>query len=286
MHGLGDNIYQRAFVREIADIVFLQTSWPQLYRDLPNVRPVMGVTRLRTQRKNIVAQGQGVWFQAPRMLSRKIHYNFRGFPSSGATILGSMARGFGVQAKVFDLPRFERFEVDFPYAVVRPATVREEWKNPARNPRAEYIAEAAGQLRARGLKVISVADLALGAEWADGPLPPCDLAYYHGELGLERLLGLIQGATVVVGGVGWIVPAAIAAGVPLITLLGGQGGHNDPSRIVGAPMDLSRARWIRPDNYCSCKDMRHGCDKRISDFSQKFEEALDGLCLARSLATA
>jgi len=277
MYGLGDNIYQRAFVREIRETVFLQTSWPQLYKDLPNVRPVMGRTRLRTQYKNILAQDRSVWNPSPRGVVKRIHYSFSGHFLGSGTILGSMASKFGVQPRIFNLPAFERLEIDGPYAVVRPATVRQEWLNSARNPRAEYIDQAARHLQELGLKVVSVADLVDGVEWAEG-LPTCDVAYHHGDLSMERLLGAIQGASVVVGGVGWIVPAAIAAGVPLIVIQGGQGGHNDPSRLVGPPMDLSRSLWIRPDNYCPCTNMRHDCNKVITGFPVKFEQAMRELC--------
>lgn len=281
MYGLGDNIYQRAFVREIRETVFLKTSWPQLYRDLSHVRPVLGQTKLRTQQKNILAQNARIWYPSPVGVSRRIHYNFHGHVLSGGTILGSMKERFRVGAKIFDLPSFPRFPIEGEYAVIRPATIRQEWLNSARNPRDEYLIEAAQCLQARGLKVVSVADLEPGVEWAE-KLPPYDIAFHRGELALESLLGLIQGASVVVGGVGWIVPAAIASGVPLIVVLGGQGGHNDPSRLVGEPMNLERVRWIRPDNYCPCKNMQHCCSKTITGFGFKFEMALEELCLTQS----
>ena len=40
MHGLGDNIYQRGYVKALAEragIVWLWTPWPQLYADLRDV---------------------------------------------------------------------------------------------------------------------------------------------------------------------------------------------------------------------------------------------------------
>ena len=38
MKGLGDNIYQRAFVKRLPGPVYLETPWPELYEDLPGVK--------------------------------------------------------------------------------------------------------------------------------------------------------------------------------------------------------------------------------------------------------
>ena len=51
MHGMGDNLYQRAVIRQVGP-VFLHTPWPQLYADIPNVTCLKTGTRLRTQAKN------------------------------------------------------------------------------------------------------------------------------------------------------------------------------------------------------------------------------------------
>ena len=51
MLGLGDNIYQRAFVKQLPAGTYIRTAWPELYEDLP-VLPVRSFTTLRTQRKN------------------------------------------------------------------------------------------------------------------------------------------------------------------------------------------------------------------------------------------
>ena len=284
MYGLGDSIYQRSFVREIQEQVFLRTTWPQIYRDLPNVFPVAGRTTLRTHRKNVDAQAASVWHAEPKSIARRIQYKNGSWSLTRKSILAAMQHCFGVKAKVFDLPEFEGPKIAGEYAIVRPVTIRREWRNEARNPLAEYVCVAARQLRALGFRVVSVADLVPGAEWSE-QLPDCDEDYTHGELSLEQMLGAVRGAAIVVGGVGWIVPAAIAAGVPLITILGGMGGHNAPEKVAGAPMNLSRTRWIYPDRFCRCIDRQHHCDKKISGFEEKFSQALEELCSTRSLLT-
>jgi hypothetical protein len=276
MQGLGDNIYQRAFVREIPERVYLHTPWPQIYVDLPHVFPVRPKTRLRTQCKNIDRMPANMWHVAPALPARRVRYGGKEF--SRGSILDAMERCLRVRPKIFDLPHFDGPEIQRPYAIVRPVTERKEWTNVARNPYSQYVSEAADIIRRFGMRTVCVADLDDGAEWAD-ELPCCDDEYLHGELKFEQLMGLIQGAEIVVGGVGWIVPAAIAAGVPLLCILGGQGGHNAPEKITGEPMNLSKTRWIYPDNFCRCTKMLHSCDKTITDFGEKFKEACEDLCL-------
>lgn len=284
MLGMGDCIYQRAFIRELEGDVYLSTPWPQLYRDLPNVFPVEISTRLRTHTKNIISQPLETWREAPPSHKRiRVHYHTGDLALNKVSILQAMEGCFRVKAKVFDLPKFDRLPIKTPYVVIRPATIRKEWKNAARNPLDQYICEAAEILREFGFRTISVADLQAGEEWC-AQLPQCDENFNKGELSFEKLLGLVQGAALVVGGIGWIVPAAIAAHVPLIGILGGNGVHNAPEKITGLPMDLRRARFIRPDNFCMCEDRAHECDKRISNFKLQFKQALGQICSNRSAA--
>lgn len=269
MRGLGDCIYQRAFLSQLAGPVYLETPWPELYRDLPHVRPVRAHTTLRTQSKNIARQS--AWAEPPpglRMMPR-VAYGQDG-------IFRGMRRAFGVEPGPLTLP-------DFPsphsgrYALVRPVTVRAEWRADARNPRPEYVAEAAAELQRRGVTVISVADLEDGAEWPVGELPPADIRYHAGELDVAQLLGLLRGAAVVVGGIGWIVPAAIAAHVHAWIVCGGQGGYNSPQRITDPSMLLDRVRFAVPDRFCGCIHRDHSCDKRISNHGASFASWLAGL---------
>lgn len=279
MHGLGDNIYQRSFVREIKDDVYLITSWPQLYKDLPNVYPVKPFMKLRTQRKNVLRQPSNIWSKRPNQSSRKIGYG--GITLRNGSILKAMKMQFKTDAKIFDLPVFEKPLVGSKkYAVIRPVTVRKEWRNEARGPLSEYISIACEKLKKLGYKTVSIADLEDGEEWAI-ELPDCDLKFNNGELLFEDIMSLVQNASVVVGGVGWIVPASVAYGTPLITILGGHGAHNAPEKITGEPMNLKNVMWIYSDNYCMCSDILHRCNKKITDFESKLNTALESLCLTK-----
>lgn len=268
MKGLGDNIYQRAFLKGLKHPVWLETPWPELYADLPMVRLVKPDTKLRTQAKNM--RRHSAWEQMPRGRIIQVAYGQAG-------IIPGMASKFGRQPGEFDLPDFGPSPVAGRYVVVRPVTLRSEWRADSRNPLPEYVAQAAAEMRRRGFTVVSVADLEDGKEWALDPLPPADIRYHAGELPVEQLLALLQGAVAVIGGIGWIVPAAIAAKVPAWIVCGGQGGYNAPELITAPTMDLTRIAFAVPDNFCRCTQRDHSCDKRISDYDQRLAEWADRL---------
>jgi len=265
MRGLGDNIYQRAFVRAVGGPLWLDTPWPELYRDIPGVRFLRPSTGLRTQSKNIELQPGDFW-QTPPRRARQIRVQY-----GAAGIVRGMQRSFGRDPRAFDLPDFGMSPVSGRYAVVRPVTVRSEWLAETRNPLPEYIAECAAQLRDDGITVVSVADLVDGHEWALDPLPAADVVLHHGQLRVSELLALVRGAELVVGGIGWLLPAAIAAGVPGWFICGGQGGYNAPELLTSPKfMDLSRVGFAVPDKFCRCREKRHTCDKRIENHAEKF----------------
>lgn len=273
MHGLGDNLYQRAVLRRYCaerGPVYLSTPWPQLYADLPEVRCVRPATRLRTQRKN-AARHDLAWQRAPvAARPRRWHYVSR--PGS---LLDALCTDLGIAPEAIDFngPPVPS-EPRPPYVVVRPATVRQEWPAAARNPRPEYLAQAAAAARRRGLRIVSVADLAEGQEWALAPLPDADETYHAGELPLEWLLGLVAGAAGVIGGVGWLLPAALAYRVPMLLIYGGAGGHHGPERILDPRMDTSHIEQALPAAFCRCKDHGHACDKTITDMEAHIESWL------------
>lgn len=279
MYGLGDNIYQRAVLREVREEVHLYTPWPQLYADLPGIKPLAPVTSLRTQSRN-VKRGYP-WGRVPLGHPRRLHYV--GSPS--IPILAALEGEAGVRARVFDLPAFPNPLEGERYVVVRPATVRSEWRADSRNPRPEYIAQAVEAVR-EYFHVVSVADLAPGKEWALDPLPFADVRYHAGELPVEALLGLVRGATAVIGGVGWLLPAALAYRVPMFLIYGGWGGlgGNSPDRLMGHPLlDTSRITQVLPDNFCACTRNNHECDKHIGGFDERARKWVDGL-MARGRA--
>lgn len=279
MGGLGDCIYARPFIRAWcaakSSPVWISSPWPQLYRDMENARFMapwgMG---LRTQQKNMRSLPPGTWDAHPPARAERKRFTYR-LLAPGASIVREIEEWIGLPGEfVFDLPDFGPSPVGGAVAVIRPVTVRREWANTARSPDPAYVARAAEMLRAAGYTTVLVADIDERHEPAAGDLPDCDHAFIRGELAVDQLLALVQHASVVVGGIGWIVPASIATGTPAVFIGGGQGGANGPAVVTDPRMDTSRVRFVLPDDYCVCKSMYHDCPKHISDFDARFAAAL------------
>lgn len=269
MWGLGDNIFQRPFVRAAAAQyeVWLETPWPELYADL-DIRFVRRERKLRTQQKNMARQGADRWSRPLPM--REMTVSYASHLAATSVIRGMEHRWsnfrVGFDPALFDLPDMGPAPVQFdrPIAVVRPVTVRSEWRNEARNPRPEYVAAIAAELMATHT-VVAIADLAPGHEWVVGEPPPAHRYFVHGELSVCELLALVRDADIVIGGGGWIVPAALALKVNTFIVLGGHGAHNAPEKITDPRLDLSRIGFAYPEHFCQCTNMLHDCDKVIAD---------------------
>lgn len=277
MMGLGDNIMQRPFVRAAwarSPVVYLQTPWPELYSDMPGLRFVRSQSRLRTQAKNERAARVN-WHLAPSGQRVTFAYGTSGH-SQGLSIQECMeaALPLGSQPFIWTLPQTGR--VPFldtggrPIALIRPVTERAEWHNASRSPRPEYVNAIAARLMDTHY-VVAVADLEPGKEWLVGEMPLCDRAFLKGELSVVNLLALMRAADVTVGGVGWIVPAALAMGSRAFIVLGGNGGHNAPEFIVDRRADSSRLGFAMPRNFCRCAEKHHACNKTIDDPLEQFE---------------
>ena len=269
MHGLGDNIFMRPFVRAVMGLynVYLETPWPQFYSDLP-IYLINKNSPLRTQAKNQARTPASVWAPGPQGGVRRVAYNL-----SAGSIINAFEECFNVKLNpdYFDLPPLPPPPIvsDRPIVFVRPVTARKEWLNEARNPRPEYIAAICDYLRPTH-HIVTVADVAPGAEWFVGDPPQADTVFCLGELPVMDMLSLANSAALILGGVGWIVPAAIALKRPCFIVLGGQAGHNAPARITDPRLDLSRLGFATPESFCPCTDMRHQCQKTIPDLMAQF----------------
>jgi ADP-heptose:LPS heptosyltransferase len=281
MHGLGDQLHQRPFIRAAAsrETVYLQTPWPQLYRDLPNVYPVKAGSRLRTQAKNEARPFKG-WHTFPTGPSRAVRMGYGSATMTKGSLHDALEKllPLGGQPYIYDAPLFQdALRVDKPIAVVRPVTVRKEWSSVARNPLPAYLSVAADALIDAGYHIVTVADIEDGKEWFVDSPPWAHAAFHRGELEIERLFGLIRQASIVVTPVGWCLHAAIAYRRPVIAIAGGRGGHCAPWKETDHRQDLTRVRWMMPDRYCMCDQPAHDCPKEITDFRPRFERALASL---------
>jgi hypothetical protein len=278
MQGLGDNIYQRAFIKQLTRqaIVTLETAWPELYADLP-IGFVNPNTRLRTQAKN-ARQAKVRWLPRPPRPAYTIRNSYVKAFQEKRSIINGMEDSFGLRLNPvdFDLPALPSSPVqtDKPIAFVRPVTLRREWLNLARNPLPEYIAALVEALRPTH-HIAVVADIMPPEETALGPLPRGHSNFIRGELSAMNMLALLSVSDIIIGGVGFIVPASLALKRDCFVVLGGNGGHASPQLILDPRLDCSRIAFATPKDFCPCTNMRHECRKAIPDLMDQFSRFLD-----------
>jgi hypothetical protein len=270
MFGLGDNVYQRAFVKNLPKPVYLETSWPQFYQDIDGVEFIRPDVRLRTQLKNVERLPPDVWTKKQKYV---IGHNTQRIFYGGNGILNGMQSTFRCAPGRIDMPDFGPSIVEGKYAMIRPVTIRKEWQNEARAPLPQYINEAMQILRDEGYTLVSVADIQDDAEWLVGEYIDADIEFHKGELSVEQLMALSANAAVVVGGVGWIVPVGVAYNVPTWVIGGGHGAFNHPDLLL--PKNQShKVAFVLPDKYCRCREHHHKCNKVITDHAKKFTDWL------------
>ena len=227
---------------------------------------------LRTQNKNIALQPGDRWVVPPDGLPTvALGY---GHLEMDRGVFVAMERKLPMLADpVWTLPDMGECPIDTggaPLALIRPVVRRVEWDNQARNPLPEYVCQIAGDLKRRGFVVLVLADLKHKVEWIEGQMPPHNIAFTRGEFTVRQLMATVRDAAVVVGGVGWIVPAAIALGTPAFVVLGGNGAMNAPEKLIDRRMDGSKVGFASPEVLCRCFDMRHPCEKRIPDLHKQW----------------
>lgn len=273
MHGLGDNLHQRAIVRELSRSreVWLETSWPQVYHDMP-VHCIAKGTTLRTQLKNVVRSRS--LFATSRRASQSIRvwYTPQQVRARGS-VLAAMCAAVGVDHETADfrmpvpadwVAQARQFvDTDRPILVYRPLVERTEWGGcAARNPDRGAYARLFAGIRER-YHVVSIADLVPGVEWISGEPIEADQTFHAGELCFEALAGLFSIAALVWASPGFAVPLSQAVGTPVIAIFGGY----ESSRSFSSGARFSPYLGVDTMAPCECFSHHHACDKRIDEES-------------------
>lgn len=267
MHGLGDNLHQRGVIRALSERhdVWLDTPWPSLYHDMPDVRVFSTGTRLRTQAKNLIQER--VMLGRP---ARRFEHQIRvasppQFIRQHRSVARAMAAFCGVDLADWRLPvptswsHGLELPTDRPIMVYRPLTVRREWTGAVtRNPDADHYASLYQRIRAR-FYVVSVADIYPPHEVLDGPEQDADLKLHGGQLGIRQLVALWKAADLVFTSPGMGLVMAQAVGTPYIATFGGY----EMAYSFSAGEVYAKHLNIEPINPCDCCSHTHKCDKRI-----------------------
>lgn len=234
MHGLGDNLHQRAVIRQLMQRydVTLESSWVAPYYDLieQGLKVVHKPTTLRTQTKNAKREA-GLFHKAKpqNVRTRKVWYAPREVRSAGG-VLAAMCRNCDVSydRADFRLPIKPEWiaaarnavPTDRPILVYRPLVERTEWNGcAARNPDHDAYDALFESIRDR-FHVVSVADLVPDVEWVTSQPVVADQEFHHGELPFETLAGLFSIAAMAYTAPGFAVILAQAVGCPVAAVFG------------------------------------------------------------------
>jgi len=277
MWGIGDNLHQRAVVRELMKTrdVWLETCHYLLYHDLvkQGLKLLFRPTSLRAQAKTI-ARERGMFPRSPeppRSARRiKLWYHRKEIERDGSIVETMMAEGgVGGVKPDFSLPippewrtaalqLISRWEMKGkPLMVYRPIVLRNEWNGAMRNP--DESAYAALFQRIRDLFfVVSIADLEPGKESIVGPEQDADVKLHRGELDFQTMAALFAESALFFGNAGFGPVLAQAVGTPLVVVYGGRESYLTTER-GGA--HLAPTLGINPDRPC---DQHNDCKRDVT----------------------
>lgn len=270
MFGIGDGLHERSIVRQYLKTheVWLETPWPSMFHDMPQVRLFPKRTILRTQAKNAARESDKYSRELPPINTPrlKVWYTHEQLRRTGSFV-AAMSETCRVDPASFRLPIPDRWieqaqrvsaSIDKPLMIYRPLVERTEWiAGRQRNPD-----PAAYDTLFRSIRddyfVVSVADLQQGKEWAVSHPIDADIEMHAGELDFETLAGLVSLADLVYTAPGFALILAQAVDTPVISIFGGH----ESGRFYdhGRPTDL----LIDPTAPCECFSKTHQCDKRIN----------------------
>lgn len=267
MHGLGDNLHQRAILRQLMQrhCVWLESSWVAPYHDLiaQGLQIVHKSTSLRTQAKNARRE-------AARFSRRALPFGTRALrvwyaPEEvrrAGSVLGAMCANTGCDEAAADFrlpvpPAWqERARAVIgnpakPIMVYRPLVERREWNGcAARNPDHDAYHDLFLSVRDR-FHVVSIADLEPDKEWIVGHRVVADQAFHRGELDFEALAGLLSLAALVFCSPGFAVILAQAVGTPAVTIFGGY------ERAYSFSAGARYSPYLGIEPITPCDDFRH-----------------------------
>lgn len=276
MHGLGDNLHQRAVIRQLMNRhdIWLETPWPCVFHDMvgPHLRLLDKGSRLRTQNKNAFRERAAFSrvVVPPGAKELKVWYRQEDVKKYG--FLGAMMDycGCATETADFRLPipvswrskaaaLLNGLDPGKPIMIYRPLVERTEWNGCAsRNSDHAAYADLLASIRDRFF-VVSVADLVPGQEWIVSRAIEADATYHAGELDFETLAALTARAALMFCSPGFAIALSQAVGTPTVCIFGGH--ENSRHYIDGAR--FAPFLGIDPIEPCECFSKNHKCRKAI-----------------------
>jgi len=268
MHGLGDNLHQRAIVKQLLPHydLWLESSWVAPYADLvgQGLKITRKLTPLRTQTKNADREAKQFFPQPLNTVPhRAVWYRPDEVRSRGG-VLAAMCASAGVSYEGADfrlsVPDAWMRRVDDlikmwrprkPILIYRPLVERTEWNGCAvRNPNIDHYSRIFDSIRDRFF-TISLADLVESVEWMTSDDIDADVSLHKGELDFEVMAALFARASLVFCSPGFAVILAQAVGTPAICTF----GRYERAYSFSGGARFSKYLGIEPINPCD--DFRH-----------------------------
>lgn len=284
--GIGDNLWQRPFIKEICKRVktfYLHTYTPQMYWDIPNIKFVKPHYKAFKIHQRNIADTPGMWVEnAPAGIKEmpkpaywagfrfglsiadqfedlwhiKDDYNFR-FPVKEEWVQEAK--------KVLDSLDTKGKKI----CIVHFPTQREDWQCPARDPKPEYLQLIIDRYKDEYF-FISLADLE--HEYFTEAPRGIDKEFHRAELTLNEVIGLVRLADMVVSGNCYLFTMGLSIGTKTFYI---GGGCQDINLFIGDKYKLPHLAYIQPDPFCNCLDPRHSCEKDIPE--DKIISTFEGL---------
>lgn len=280
MFGIGDNLHQRAALKELMKTydVWLETCQVWCYHDLiaAGMKVLLRPTRLWMHAQNILREKDKYVTAKPPVDAhrRKIWYLKPAIDLHGS-ILAAMNSSFGLPGLAdpdFGLPIPKEWRDQAkalmatwdmggkPLLIHRPIVLRREWDGKMRNPDPVAYNALYESIRQRFF-VVSIASLKQGVEWIVGQEQDADVKIHDGSLTLETMAGLFAEADMVFCNAGFAPVLAQAVGTPSIVVYGGRESFKT-TQAAGA--HLAPTLGIDPVRPCDCHSHSHSCDKKIN----------------------
>lgn len=184
---------------------------------------------------------------------RRVNLSYHGGANKGKTLIEAMEKRYDIGTFDMRFPVKESWREEAqrllaglggPVCVYRPASIKRQWRAPARNPDQDAMIEIVRRLRADGWKVISLAYGQGETEYESivQPEPEVDLRL-HGDAELGTTLALMADADLVLTTAGMGQAVGLATGAKTLVV---YGGHRPDNVMTDKRMDLSNYHAIIP----------------------------------------
>lgn len=264
--GMGDNIYQIPFIRQLSKHgeVFIHTPFPELFQKMDKVHCLPASTTLKAQFKNM--QGNKL-YQRCRPKGTVIRFEYGSKFEKNQSIMQSFEHTVPLDEWFFEFepPYSARADeilkrVSRPICIVRLPSVRDEWFNSSRNGKMEYFQLCIDRLK-KDYYLIAVGDIG-NKERYDGPCPSGIDEHLdrlgENQLELWDMVYLLKHSGMVLS-----IPCNI---LPLCQILKKKGffiyGGYVPHRLLNDTR-FYQVGYVEPDPFCLCVKNRHNCYKEI-----------------------